>query len=101
MYAMVANAPSEEEMSSAKVRIVWTMVHNTEINELLDIIGKCHASGDSVASFDPEFNRLSYLIKFGGVVGEPSQTRIAVYHHCRKRLLEFMSDGRRQLPPSL
>jgi hypothetical protein len=44
---------------------------------------------------------LSYLIKFGGVVGEPSQTRIAVYHHCRKRLLEFMSDGRRQLPPSL
>jgi len=39
LYAMVANAPSEEEMSSAKVRIVWTMVHNTEINELLDIFG--------------------------------------------------------------
>jgi hypothetical protein len=63
---MVANAPSEEEMSSAKVRIVWTMVHNTEISEILDITGKRHASGDSVASFDPEFNRLSHLIKFGG-----------------------------------
>jgi hypothetical protein len=72
----------------------WRAFLNEPVNSLYD-------GGGSVAIFHHEFNRLSCLIKFGWVFGEPSQTRIAAYRQCRKRLLEFMSDGRRQLPPSL
>jgi hypothetical protein len=60
---MLANAPSEEEMSSAKVRIVWTMVHNTEINELLAIIGKCHAVSLEPATPSASSKRLIDIAK--------------------------------------